>query len=301
MPVSAVTARVYVSLPNVHTLTQSQLDTLYTAIKAAKIYAVRIPIPWNVVQPTNLTTYAWTDIDRAINRALLKDLQVIAVAAPPKPSWAPINFDPALFSAFAAAIAARYKVRGRGLTSANRLKSVTQLQLWDQPNAPTASTYMLPANYVRMLRLAYPAVKKANPAGVTVIAAALQACRTVLFGANRAVDPVTYLKLMYALGARSLFDAAAFNPLSVATPQNPTPPAPSGNTVKVSDALRAMMVRAGDRTKKLHWSNVGYDTDLVSQRQQADYLETMRRFAELRKDHLAGIGIYTYQDPAGGS
>lgn len=296
MPVSAVAARTYVSILNAHTLTQSQLDTLYTGIKNAKITTVRIHIPWNVVQPTNLTTYAWTDVDRAINRALLKDLQIIAVASPPKPSWAPTNFDPAVFAAFAAAIANRYKVRGRGLTTANKLKSVTQLQLWDQPNAPTASTYLLPASYVRMLRLAYPAVKKANPAGVTVIAAALQACRTVVFGSGRAYDPVTYLKFMYLLGARAFFDAAAFNPLSVATPQNPIPPAPSGNTVKVSDSLRAIMIKAGDRVKKLHWSQVGYDTDLVTETQQADYLTTMRRFAELRKDHLAGMGIYTYQD-----
>lgn len=295
MPVSAVAARTYVSIPNAHTLTQSQLDTLYTGIKNAKITTVRLVIPWNVVQPTNLTTYSWTDVDRAVNRALLKDFQVIAVAAPPKPSWAPTNFDPAVFAAFAAAIAARYKVRGRGLTSANKLKSVTQIQLWDQPNAP-GSTHLLPATYVRMLRAAYPAVKKANPAGVTVIAAALQACRTVVFGSGRAYDAPAYLKFMYLLGARAYFDAAAFNPLSVATPQQPTPPAPSGNTVKVSDSLRAIMVKAGDRVKKLHWSQVGYDTDLVSQTQQADYLTTMRRFAELRKDHLAGMGIYTYQD-----
>lgn len=301
MPKSETSARTYISLPDAHTHTQSELDVIYTAIKAAKIGGVRIFVPWATVQPVNATTYTWAGADRAVNRALLKGLQVIVVLAPPKPDWAEVNFDVALFGGYAGTVAKRYKVKGRGITgAANRGKGVVQFQVWDVPNIAADGLNLQPWQYTAMLKAAYPQIKKNNPEA-TVIMGALQACRSKLFGSNRALEPTGYFNLMYLSGAKNYFDVAAYNPLSVATAQSPVPPPPSANVVKPSDIMRATMVRVGDSRKKMHWSSIGYDTNVFTEEQQASYLDSMLRFAEARKDHLAAIGVYTYQDDPEGS
>jgi len=301
MPKSETSARTYISLPDAHTHTQSELDTIYTAIKAAKISTVRVYVPWATVQPVNATTYTWAGTDRAVNRALLKGLQVIVVLAPPKPGWAAINFDPALFAGYAGTVAKRYKVKGRGIVgAANRGKGVVQFQVWDKPNVVADGVNLTPAIYSKMLKAAYPQIKKNNP-DATVILGALHACKSKLLGSNRMLEPTGYFNMMYLAGARNYFDAAAFNPLSIATVQSPVPPPPTANVIKPSDLMRATMVRMGDSRKKIHWSAIGYDTNVFTEEQQASYLEAMRRFAELRKDHIAGIGVYTYQDDPEGS
>jgi hypothetical protein len=301
MPKAVTSARTYVSLPAAHTKTQSQLDAIYTAIKAAKVTGVRIYAPWSVAQPTNATTYTWVGIDRAVNRALLKGLQVIIVLAPPKPSWAPVNFDPALFGGFAGTIAKRYKIGGRGITgAANKGKGVVQFQVWDAPNTAASGMPLIPGTYAALLKAAYPNIKRGNPQA-TVIMGALQSGKSKLFGSNRMLEATGYLNLLYLSGARPYFDHAAYNPLSVATAQSPVPPPPSANIAKPSDTMRKTMVSVGDDRKGIHWSAIGYDTNDFSETQQAAYLQTWRSFAEARKDHIFALGIYTYQDDTEGS
>lgn len=299
MPIAATTARIHIDLPTAHTMTQSALDTLYTAIKTnAKIQFVRIHAPWNVIQPTNPTTFVWVGLDRAVNRAFNAGMTPIIVLQPPKPTWAAKDFDPNLFAGFAKGVANRYKQNGRGITRANRPKAVLTYQLWDQPNAETS--YLLPYRYVDILKKTYPAIKKGQP-GATIIMGALQACRTRLLGTNQAIDPVTYLRRIYDLGGKNFFDAAAYNPLSVATTQYPVPPPPSALTIAESDELRTVMNNRGDKNKKMHWTTVGYSTSHYTQLEQAAYLDTIKKLAEARRDYVAGLGVYTYQDPAAGS
>lgn len=296
MPVSSTTARVYIDLPEAHLETQSDLDEIYAGIKAAKVRTVRIRAPWNIVQPTNATTYTWVGVDRAVNRALLQGITPIIVLAPPRPTWAAREFDPHLFAAFAKTAANRYRPSGRGITRANRPKGVAVYQMWDIPN--TTSSGLMPYRYVDIIKKTYPAIKKVVP-NATVMLGSLQASRTKILGAGQAIDPVTYLNRVYDLGGRGFFDAVAYNPLSVATNQVAVPPPPSGTVIAESDAIRNVMRWRGDRNKPMHWTSVGYDTDTYTDLEQACYLESIRRFAEARKDHIAGLGIYTYQDPGG--
>lgn len=302
MPISATTARTYINLPDAHTQTQTALDTIYQAIRDNKVRTVRIHAPWATIQPLNPTTYTWVGLDRAVNRALLKGLGVIIVITQPTPTWwVNSRYDERLFGSYAKAIAHRYRPGGgRGITRANRPKGVSVFQIWDTPNANYTSTYLLPARYAKLLKSAYPAIKSAQK-DATVILGALQSARTRALGATRALDHVGYLRALYLNGARQYFDAAAFNPLSVATLQQSAPPPPSATTAAQSDDLRRIMRVNGDRDKKLHWSDIGFDTDQYTDLEQAAHLETMRSLAQARNDHVAGIGIYTWQDPPQGS
>lgn len=302
MPISATTARAYLDIPDAHTLGQTDLDAMYTAIKAAKIKTVRIHAPWATVQPTNATTYTWVAVDRAINRALLKGITPILVLTGPLPGWLTTtfgdNYDVNLYAGYAKTVANRYKPGGRGITRANRPKGVNVYQIWDTPNVNPGTTYLLPSRYTKLLKTAQQAIRKTYPAA-TVMLAALEACKTKHLGLYRATDPVDYLRAIYRNGGKTYFDIAAYNPLTIATAQVATPPPPSATTMIQSDAFRTVMTRNGDKQKKMHWSSIGYDTNVVTELEQACYLETLRRFAEQRKDYLTGIGVYTYQDTGG--
>lgn len=302
MPISATTARTYINIPDAHTQTQTALDTTYQAIRDNKIRTVRIHAPWATIQPLNPTTYTWVGLDRAVNRALLKGLGVIIVITQPTPTWwENSRYDERLYGSYAKAVANRYRPGGgRGITRTNRPKGVAVFQIWDTPNSNYTSTYLLPARYAKLLKAAYPAIKSVQK-DATVILGALESARSRALGNSRAIDQNQYLRALYLNGCRRFFDAAAFNPLSVATLQTTNPPPPSATIAAQSDEIRRIMRINGDKDKKIHWSTIGYDTDQYTELEQALHLETMRRLAEARNDHIAGIGIYTWQDPAEGS
>jgi hypothetical protein len=55
------------------------------------------------------------------------------------------------------------------------------------------------------------------------------------------------------------------------------------------------MVTNGDGAKPMYWTEVGFDTTLVTPAQQRDYLNTMRWFAQARP-WVTGLGVYSYRD-----
>lgn len=299
MPVSATAARVSAAVPNALSLDQNGINQVIAGAKAVNINHLTITVPWNAVQ-TSSTFWNFTATDRAVNSATNAGMGVTIILDGPRPSWSKNPLDPVQFATFATNIASRYR-------------KVTEFQVWNYPNI---SDYWPPApdgpEYTDLLKAVYPALKKVNPS-IKVIFGLLQAAvpskaRAVVSKVGRGsnvrtsapteLSPVQFLTACYTAGAKSYFDIMAYAPLSLSVVQLSTrAPAPSGNSIKQADDVRALMSQRGDSAKKVYWT-FGYDTDTnkFTQLQQSLYLDTMRWLAETRKDHVTGLTIYTYRD-----
>ena len=246
--------------------------------------------------------FVWAGADLAVNRAIAAGLKITIVLAPPRPSWA-VKVTDTAFAGFASAVANRYKSKGAGLLTANASKPVTDYQVWHYPNidsswgdAPSAS------EYVGVLRAASNAIKAASTTN-TVIFGNLHPCTDDLAGQREIgtrhvsawYSPQTFLRLAYAAGAKDSFTALAYTPLSLPSVSIVGVPSPSGDSIKQSDSIRAVMTSNGDSAKKIYWT-IGYDTTVFTQVQQAYYLDRLRRLAEARKDHVARLALYSYRD-----
>ena len=286
----------YANVPDALTLSNADITRLCTEARATGFEAARLRVPWNAVH-TAPGTFSWAAVDQAVNAALGANLAVMLVLAPPAPSWVTTVTRQVQFTAFAEAVASRYRVGGHGIAHAGR--SVAEYQVWDEPNAitanwPTTSTTPQKAavEYANLLKAASPGIKRNSP-GARVIFAGLRAsARNVRTMAI--TDPSLFLSDAYSV-ARPYFDAVAYHPLSLPTAQFPNPPAPSANLMAQSDAVRTMMVRRGDAAKKLYWTQVGYDLSTETTTQQSLYTDSIRWFAQKRRDHIAAIGL-DYRD-----
>lgn len=300
MPVSVTSARVAATVPDAVTLTQTALNQIVAGAKDANIARLVITLPWSSVQ-TGSRTWNWAGADRAVNTAVNAGLGVQIVLDGPIPSWAGTVVNPTRFAAYAGAVAARYR------------RKVKRFQVWNYPNV---SAHWSPGpdavEYVAVLRSARSAIKRSNPSA-KVIFGSLQAVSTArattsLTRTNRGarfrrvvipseITPATFLNSAYTAGAKGLFEFLAYTPLSMATVQMDAPPAPSGDSIKQSDDIRQVMIRRGDARSKMLWT-FGYDTDVFTTTQQSLYLDTLRRLAETRKDHVVQLAVHTYRDQA---
>jgi hypothetical protein len=308
---SYTSARVYIGLPNALSLNQAALDAAYAGINGANVDWVRITLPWNAVQATSTTTVAgfnWTAADLAVNRALAAGLKVQAVLKGPLPTGV-TTVTAANFTPFVQAAAQRYRPGGVGIAVAGGF--VAEYQVWDEPNVNTnwpAATNPAPVSaggYVAVLKAAHAAIKSNHP-GTVVLMAGLQACTTATTQVGRTrtttrQDPVAYLNAMYLARVAGYFDVAAYHPLTLPTAQFPDPPAPSGVTMKQADAFWAAL-RAREPGKRVQWGRVGFvegptnGVGVVSEDQQAAYLDTIRWFAEDRRSWVTGLALESWRD-----
>lgn len=164
---------------------------------------LRQRFPWSEIEPQP-GVWRWDVYDRIVDAAHARGLRLIAVLDT-SPTWArttaletspPRNNDD--YAAFVAAFAGRY--RGR----------VGYIQVWDQPNVHPSwgEQWVSPVDYVALLKAAYASAKAANP-DVRILAGAL-APTTADDQWN--LNDVTYLRRMYAAGARGFFDILAAKP-----------------------------------------------------------------------------------------
>lgn len=118
--------------------------------------------------------------------------------------------DYATYAAFVGAMAERYE----GQVDAYEIWSEPNLQsMWNSPNGLSA------ASYVELLRLAYVAIKSADPAAVVVTAGLAP---TGVNDGVAAIDDRVYLRQMYAAGAADWSDAVGAHPSGWANPPDST-------------------------------------------------------------------------------
>jgi hypothetical protein len=219
---------------------------------------LRVLIDWHLVEPMP-GAFNWGYVDHWVNGALQRGLKVLGLLAY-TPDWAraPGNYfsappiDPNTFAAFAEKVVQRYRDR------------VSDWEIWNEPNVPLFFGQVpdRAARYTELLKTVYPAIKASQPDS-TVIAAGLSR-------AWAPDDPPTFVKSMYALGAKDSFDAMAMHPYVY----------PSGlaiddhNGWSDVDRVHQLMVDNGDGGKKIWMTEIGAPTSApsaagVSQEEQA--------------------------------
>jgi hypothetical protein len=226
------------------------------------------------VLPVVLGTPAWAAVDPG------------DVASPPRSA--------ATYGRFLATLVARYGPRGslwRG-TGAPPRRPIRRWQVWNEPDIAKYwnAREPWPRGYVRLLRGARAALKRADPRAQVVLAGLT----------NRSwID----LRAVYAAGGRGLFDVAAAHPFSARV----------SNVVRIVSLVRREMRSAGDaRTPllvtEMSWSSgagrstLNYGWETTEAGQAARVRSALSRLAAARaRFRLAGVYWYTWLSPAPGS
>ena len=195
--------------------------------------------------------YQWDRYDAIVDAATQRGLRIIAVLDT-SPAWArssavvtapPDDMDD--YGRFVAAFVAHYR------------DHIGHIQIWDQPNvAPNWGDYWAsPAEYVAMLKAAYPLAKAANPE-VVVLGGGLA---PTVADDQRNLNDVTFLRRMYAFGARGLFDVLAAKPYGFWTgPDDRRVDASVLNFSRVI-LLREIMVKNGDGARPVWAVEMGWN------------------------------------------
>lgn len=232
---------------------------------------LRVDISWATVQRNGPASYDWAPFDRIVQDARRRGLNVLGVIGY-TPSWArPSATDDAStppknvldFAGFSAEVAKHYGPMG-----------VRAFEIWNEPNLggnwkPAAD----PVGYTQLLKAAYLAIKSVD-SSMTVVSGGLSPATD----SSSNTDPRTFVKGMYASGARGSFDALGHHPYSF--------PAAPGETYAWSawyqmyggaDNLRSLMVANGDGDKKIWATEFGAPTNgpsggYVSEATQAQHI-----------------------------
>ena len=150
------------------------------------------------------------------------------VASPLPPS------NPASLASVMTWLATRYKGR------------VGAWEIWNEPNHPNFFTQN-PADYVPLLKAAYPAVKAADPAAVVVT------------GGTSYTD-YQWVRDIYALGAKGSFDAMAIHPYLAPADKGPEYDNNTMWTITATPKVREIMVANGDADKPIWFTEFGWSS-----------------------------------------
>ena len=214
---------------------------------ASGVGTVRVAFYWRSMQPQPFAPIDFAETDRIVGAAARAGLRVFPTIVR-APAWAAggderegaVPEDPQTYATFVEAVVRRYG-RGGSFWSANRSVPVKQILDWQVWNEPDIRRYWVgtpwPSTYLRLLRAARPAIKRADPRA-----------RVVLAGlTNRSwID----LDKLYRSGARPHFDVAALHPFSSRV----------ANVMKIVRLGRRTMRRRGDARKPVILSEITWSS-----------------------------------------
>jgi hypothetical protein len=227
---------------------------------------IRVDINWAQIQAAGPSSYDWTAIDRVVDGATARGVNVLGgiVYTPgwARPSGTSSTYgpEPAQYAAFAKAAAAHLSARG-----------VHAYEVWNEPNVKafwTPSPNV--AHYTRLLKAAYPAIKAGDPQA------------TVLSGGTApapddgtSYSPISFLKGIYANGGGGSFDAVSHHPYCwPAMPGDAEGWSAWYQMYGTSPSLRSVRSANGDSGKKIWATEFGAPTNgpagsFVSEGEQA--------------------------------
>ena len=213
---------------------------------AAGVESLRIPAFWNEIQPTPGAP-DWSKLDRVMTAAASHGLPVMPTVVG-TPSWAAIRpndvYSPpegtANYAAILTALLQRYGIRGEFWTAHPELRRdpIRSVQVWNEVSLGGYwSIQPFARAYVRLLRAAHDAIKRADP-GASVVLAGLPNFSWKDLGK------------IYAAGGRRWFDVAAVHPYTSTV----------GGVLRIVQLNRATMARYRDSRKpilvgELSWSS----------------------------------------------
>lgn len=302
-------------------LTDEEIIKRFDDMQALGVNTVRVLIPWGAIQQAEpgspleaLFPEDWSRIDFILSQAQERDMAVLGVLNS-TPYWGGADGsgclgcpgvapDPTKFAAFAGEAVTRFNELYPGVVSA--------YEVWNEPNYYRSWFPVVdPVAYTEVLKAAYTAIKAADP-NATVVAGVLAA---VVSAGGFTMDPVTFVRTMYANGAKGYFDALSYHPYSYERPfgeQNPNFISPLRTLLQ----MRQTMLDNGDDLVKIWATEYGLPTSMVTYQQQADFIEDFlntwahgltdeqiaqlpAQFRELAADWSNWIGpafIYTLRD-----
>jgi len=268
------------------------------AVRDAGFTWVKVGFGWRDIEGAGKGVFDWSRTDAIVEMANAENIDLL-VRLDHQPAWAgggfPTNGPPdnlADFADFCAAVASRY--RGR----------IRAYQIWNEPNLARewGGRVPNPGEYVRILGMAYRAVKAADP-NAMVISAGLSPTGS---WTDEARPDDWFLRSMYeAMGGSSegYFDVLGAHGAGYMNPPEMDPavveatPELGGHRAfafrRVED-LRAIMVEYGDAHKQVALLEFGWTSDprpdspyhwhAVSEETKAEYLVGAYQYA---KEHWA--------------
>jgi polysaccharide biosynthesis protein PslG len=247
--------------------------------------------------------YDWSKTDHIVDKIVeYQGLRLLA-RVDSQPKWARAGCslqgppdDLAEYGRFLTAVATRYKGK------------IAAYQIWNEPNLAREWCDQAPdpARYAEMLKVAYQAIKAADP-NALVISAGLSPTGTE---PPQAMPDDKYLDALYhAMGGKSAgyFDLLGVHAAGYAAPPETSPEEAATNpqyggerffTFRRVEDLRAIMEKYGDAAKQVAVLEMGWTSDTVhpeykwhavTEEQKADYLVRAYDFAQ--KNWAPWIGI----------
>jgi aryl-phospho-beta-D-glucosidase BglC (GH1 family) len=271
---------------NVHAtwsnMTPAALNTIYAQLQAAGVTWVRIDMGWASFEPApqQLSAGYVAIADNAVNAAQAHGLKVLADLWS-TPGWANGNgatnvppTNPADYAWIASWAATHFAGR------------VSAWEIWNEENSATFWNPPNPAAYTALVKLAYPAIKTADPSATVVLGGV-------------SYNDTSYLSALYADGIQGSFDVLATHPYE-GVASNPPTTADDGTEYTLAHvaAVHTLMVQHGDANKPIWFTEFGWSdhsnatTPLasngstnweqgVTDAQQGDYLvDTLRWVAQ---------------------
>jgi hypothetical protein len=254
------------------TMTTEELATDMALIASLGADAVRVALKWDQVQPTNGSSFTWTQADAIYDAADAQGLRVQFLLcfcpgwANGSESWNVPPTDPADYASFASACVGRYKDRGK-----------YGCHWWEIENEPNNSVMFSDntgyATYVSLLQAAYPVIKAADSTALVLLGGIAPGGTE---GNTSGINLDTYwLTEVYAAGAQGYFDVLAYHSYG-----NGNDPLAGSETLtngwtRIS-AIQALMATNGDGDKPI-WLNewgqaTGTGTAAVTEALQAAYI-----------------------------
>lgn len=150
-------------------------------MRANGVESIRPVVYWADMQPERGGPVITVSLDRLIGEAARNGISVLPVVLR-APAWArvePGNFaspprDPEDFAAFMRSLIARYGPQGSYWTEHPEIPKRPQRdwQVWNEPNLNRywSSPQPFPRAFARMMRVVYPAIKRADPGARVVLA-----------------------------------------------------------------------------------------------------------------------------------
>lgn len=252
---------------NMHNLGAGELGRELDTYRAGGARWIRIDINWQLIQRDGPDSFDWSSFDRVVQAAEARGLSVLGGILY-TPDWArPAGTDGthppsdlATYARFAAAVAAHYAPMG-----------VHTWEIWNEPNGGFWKPSPDPERYARMLELAYPAIKAADPSAF-VVSAGLSPYGARGDSSATAMNPLTFLERMYAAGANGSFDALGWHPYNF-TGIFFHPASAWSQVAETKPSARSIMVANGDGDKQIWGTEFGAPTgnagDSVSEAAQA--------------------------------
>lgn len=153
------------------------------------------------------------------------------------------------YAAYLAALIGRYGPHGSFWSNHHPKVAIRMWQIWNEPNITVYWPKPFAPTYVRLLKAAHDAIKRADPGAKVVLAA---------------ITNVAWRDLgkIYAIkGARKLFDVAAVNGFT-STPKN---------VVMFLRLVRRAMNRLGDRRKSLLYTEMSWPSSVGQSVKRLDW------------------------------